>query len=89
MEPKIKINQFLDNSGKIKQLPQKAKVRYAVLEYLVGKFEADFVYTERQVNEICNQWHTFGDYYLLRRELIDHDLLCRERDGSKYWRVSK
>lgn len=62
MEHEIKIRQFLDSEGKIKQLPQKQKVRFAVLEYLAGKFDPDCVYSEPQVNAICDQWHTFGDF---------------------------
>lgn len=83
----IKIKQFLDSSGKITQLPQKQKAKRALLEYLVEKFEPGRTYSEREVNGICSQWHIFGDYFLLRRELVDHGLLCRERDGSLYWRA--
>lgn len=86
MKQIIKIKQFLDGSGKITQLPQKQKARLALLEYLTEKFDPGRTYSEREVNAICSQWHTFGDYFLLRRELVDHDLLCRERDGSRYWR---
>jgi len=89
MKPKIRIDQFLDDCGRIMQMPQKQAARIGVLEYLAEKFEPDAVYSEREVNEICNRWHTFGDYFLLRRELVDHGLLDRERDGSKYWRVTK
>ncbi len=87
METEIKIKQFLDTSGKITQLPQKQKVRHALLKYMAEKFEPDSVYSEQQVNEICNHWHTFGDYFLIRRELVDNGFLCRERDGSRYWRA--
>jgi chloramphenicol O-acetyltransferase len=86
MEQKRNVKGFLDNSGKIVQLPQKQKTRYSVLEYLAEKFEYDCNYTEQEVNDICNKWHTFGDYFVLRRELIDNSLLCRARDGSKYWK---
>lgn len=87
MEQEIKIVQFLDSSGRIKQLPQKQKARCALLEYLAEKFEPNHTYAEREINMICDQWHTFGDCFLLRRELVDHGLLCRERDGSRYWRA--
>ncbi|AFM41508.1 hypothetical protein Desaci_2570 [Desulfosporosinus acidiphilus SJ4] len=87
MEQKLNIKRFLDDSGRITQLPQKQKVRYALLEYLAEKFEIDCSYTERDVNDICNKWHTFEDYFLLRRELVDNGLLCRERDDSIYWKV--
>ena len=87
MEHEIDIKRFLDDSGKIVQLPQKKTVRLAVLEYLADKFEANRDYTEKEVNAVCDEWHTFGDYFLLRRELVESGLLARERDGSRYWRV--
>ena len=86
MEEQPKISQFLDEEGKITQLPRKQKVRFAVLAYLAGKFERGASYTEREVNALCGQWHTFCDPILLRRELVDSHLLQRERDGSRYWR---
>ncbi len=89
MKPQVRINQFLDGEGKISQLPQKQKARIAVLEYISEKFQPNCDYSEKQVNAICEQWHTFGDYFLIRRELVDNNLLCRERDGSRYWRTSK
>lgn len=87
MEQKIKIAQFLDRSGKVMQLPKKQRTRRALLEYLAEKFEPNRRYTEREVNAVCNEWHTFGDCFLLRRELVDCGLLCRKRDGSQYWKM--
>ena len=87
MMEKIIISQFLNNEGKIIQLPKKQKVKTAVLEYLSEKFQPDCVYTEQQVNAICAQWHTFDDYFLIRRELVDNDILGRERDGSRCWLI--
>lgn len=86
MEQKINITRFLDSYGKITQLSQKNKLRVATLRYLVEKFESNRDYTEKEVNEICSEWHTFGDYFLLRRELIDNGLLCRELNCSRYWK---
>lgn len=85
MEIKNKVRRFLDESGKITQLPQKESVRVAVLRCLSEKFIPDRYYTEREVNALCDSWHTFGDCFLLRRELVDRGLLCRKRDGSRYW----
>lgn len=84
---KLNINQFLDESGRITQLSENSQKRRALLAYLAEKFEMDCNYTEREVNEICNKWHTFGDYFLLRRELVDDGLLSREQDGSRYWKT--
>ncbi|MFW5690904.1 MAG: DUF2087 domain-containing protein [Chloroflexota bacterium] len=38
------------------------------------------------VNDLLNRWHTFEDWAVLRRELVDRRMLCRARDGSVYWR---
>ena len=80
------IDRFLDTEGKIKQLPQKVMIKKEVLAYLALKFEFDIDYTEKEVNEIIKTWHTFNDYFLLRRELIDYQLICRTIDGSRYWK---
>lgn len=86
MEERIYITRFLDERGRIVRLPQKQKVRVAILGYLAEKFEAGRDYTEKEINVICDAWHTFGDYFLLRRELVDQGLLCREANGSRYWK---
>lgn len=81
------IKNFIDNTGKIKSWPSKHDLKVQVLEYLADKFEYDRFYNEKEVNSIIDSYHTFGDYFLLRRELIDHKLLSRTRDGSRYWRT--
>ncbi|MEA4933051.1 MAG: DUF2087 domain-containing protein [Lawsonibacter sp.] len=86
LKSKVNVAKFLDGAGKITQMPQKKKNLVAILDYLAGKFEFNLEYTEKEVNTICTEWHTFGDYFLLRRELIDHGFLCRELDGSRYWK---
>jgi len=86
LEQKIDITKFLDNSGKITQLSQKKKFRVATLYYLAEKFELNRNYTEKEVNATCDEWHTFGDYFVLRRELVDNGLLCRESNCSRYWK---
>ncbi len=87
MEQNKKIARFLNTEGKITQLPQKQSVRLALLSYLAQQFEENRFYTEQEVNALCEEWHTFGDYFLLRRELIDQHFLSRKPDGSVYWKV--
>ncbi len=86
MEKTVRIGQFLDGEGRIIQLPKKHGARVAVLSYLAEKFSSNTEYNERQVNDICDSWHTFGDFCLLRRELVDNGLLGREPNGSRYCR---
>ena len=87
MEQNISLKAFLDGDGKVKLFPQRRLARLAVLGYLAERFVPNRFYTEKEVNAILNAAHTFGDYFLLRRELVDHGLLCRTRDGSQYWKA--
>ncbi len=86
MKSMFDIKNFLDDEGKITQLSRKSNIRIAILSYLAEKFETDRDYTEKEVNAICKEWHTFDDFFLLRREMIDHGLLRRESNGSRYWK---
>ncbi len=55
--------------------------------WLADRFEPGVKYTEREVNALLNQWHTFGDPVTLRRELYDDRRIDRTRDGARYWLV--
>jgi hypothetical protein len=79
------IAQFLDEQGRLRQLPAKNRKKILALDYLAGKFEQGRVYSEPEINEQLTQWHTFGDFHLLRRLLVDYGLLNRVPDGSRYW----
>ena len=79
------IKGFLDEDGRLKQLPRKQTKFIFCLEYLATKFDPEKQYTEPEVNQILTNWHTFGDYFILRRSLIDEGYLLRKTDGSCYW----
>lgn len=85
----VNMSAFLDKDGKIKQWPASNRAKTAVFTYLAGKFEKDRIYNEKEVNEIINAWHTFGDYFILRRSLIDYKFLQRTPNGAEYWVTSK
>lgn len=83
------ISQFLDDEQRIKSWPAKKDRKIAVLYYLSEKFEEEVKYTEKEVNEIIKRWHTFEDFFLLRRGLVDMKFLLRARDGSVYWKATE
>lgn len=85
MDYELLIKNFLDSEKKLKVFPAKRKMKGYALGYLAGKFESDVQYAEKEVNEILNRWHTFGDAATLRRELYDARFLNREANGSVYW----
>jgi len=50
----------------------------------LSKLEPGRTYSEAEINALLNEWHTFGDPALLRREMFDHGLMTRSKDGSRY-----
>ena len=78
------LKKYLDNNNKIKVWPKRKEDKKIVVEYLASKFEADKVYSEKEVNEIILFWHTFNDHTLLRRELVEQKLLTRTPDCKQY-----
>ena len=79
------IRSFLNKDGKLHTYPARFKKQLFVLCYLASKFKQNAQYTEKEVNEILNEWHTFNDWASLRRDLCDRHFLGREPDGSRYW----
>ena len=78
------LDNFLDEEGRLKRFPAKQAMQREALAYLAGKFRRGAAYTEREVNELLNQWHTFRDPATLRRELYDHHFLDRDPYGTAY-----
>ena len=79
------LKNFLNGEGQLKAFPAKRKMKVEALFYLAEKFEEGKEYTEKEVNTLLNQWHTFGDPATLRRELYDYRFLDRSPNGSRYW----
>lgn len=84
-EYRDEIKNFLDGQGRLTGYPSKYKRQIFALFYLASKFERGKRYTEKEVNQLLKDWHTFEDWAMLRRDLCDHGFLRRERDGSMYW----
>jgi hypothetical protein len=61
--------------GKLTALPRKHTQMLVVLEELVGKFEPDREYPEREVNEILKDVNE--DFATLRRLLVDYGYMSR------------
>lgn len=83
------IKNFLDEEGRVKCWPSKKQKKIAVIEYMATKFEVGREYNEKEVNEIINNWHTFGDYFILRRSMVEYQLMSRTPNGAKYWKNNK
>lgn len=75
---------FVDDAGRLTQWPSRQKVQRMAAALLAAHFEAGREYTEPEVNFLLMNWHTFGDWALLRRVLFDWKHLDRESDGTRY-----
>lgn len=75
---------YLNPDGSLKQIPLQGAKLGLLLNYLVGAFTVGVNYSEKEVNLILARFHP--DTSALRRGLVDRGMLCRERDGSRYWR---
>ena len=51
---------------------------------LATRFEPGREYSEQETNALLMDGHTFADWALLRRSLVDWDYMSREPDGSRY-----
>ena len=78
------LRNFLDATGKLTAFPAKRKMKLYALLYLAQKIPADTDFTEREINDILLDWHTFADPATLRRELYDYRFLDRSQDGKVY-----
>ena len=78
------LRNFLDATGKLTAFPAKRKMKLYALLYMAQKIPADTDFTEREINDILLDWHTFADPATLRRELYDYRFLDRSRDGKVY-----
>lgn len=81
------LKNFIDEDGRITQWPSKNNLKIEVVKYIASMFEVDRTYTEKEVNEIIMKWHTYNDYFMIRRGMIEYRLLERTRNGSEYWKI--
>lgn len=82
---------YLDDDGKFDHFPGKKqkKKQATMLQFLAQKFEMGKKYSEKEVNEILNQYHSFNDPATLRRLMFGSKLLNRTLDGRNYWLTQK
>ena len=78
------LRNFLNADGKLISFPAKRKMKLYALLYLSQKIPADTDFTEREINDILLDWHSFADPATLRREMYDYGFLDRSRDGKVY-----
>lgn len=75
--------------GRLSLWPSKYSHQVPCLWVLWSRVPPRTDFTEREVNAILTAQHDFGDFALLRRELVNHKLLERTPDCRVYRRVER
>lgn len=75
---------FVADDGRLTQWPSRQKVQRLAAVLLARRFAPGRTYTEREVNFVLMDGHTFADWALLRRTLVDWRFLARDSNGHAY-----
>jgi len=75
---------FVADDGRLTQWPSRQRVQRMAAVLLARRFEPGRTYTEREVNFVLMDGHTFADWALLRRNLVDWRFLDRDSNGHAY-----
>ena len=78
---------FFDQEKRLVRWPKKFSERLVCLWVMWSRLPARTTLTEREISERLESWHLFGDYALLRRELVDRGMVERTPDGRQYKRL--
>jgi hypothetical protein len=79
---------LFDAQQRMLRWPSRRAEQVLALWALWLAFDGKRRYSEREVNEILNAHHAFGDHCLLRRELVEAGLLARTPGGAEYRKVA-
>ncbi|MCY4179719.1 MAG: DUF2087 domain-containing protein [Litoreibacter sp.] len=78
-----------DITGVMTRWPLKTSVQGLCLAAFWTALPARRDLTEKEVNAALKSGESFGDHVLIRRSLIEHNMVTREIDGSRYRRVER
>ena len=80
------VKNYLDKQGRLTTFPAKKKNQKIALFYLASKINTHQTYTEKEVNSLLDEWHTYNDTCTLRRELYNNRFIGRTKDGTSYYK---
>jgi hypothetical protein len=79
-----RVLRLFDAESRLARWPARRAEQVLALWCLWMAFDGKRRYSEREVNEVINRHHAFGDHCLLRRELVEAGLLARTPGGERY-----
>lgn len=78
-----RVARCFDAKGRLQRWPSKRSDQLLVL-WVVWWQLPDQQMTEMELSQLLRSWHDVEDYALIRRELIDLELMRRTPDGGIY-----
>jgi hypothetical protein len=84
-----KVARHFDAEGNMVRWPGRTKQQELCLWLLWSRIPAETSFTEREISDLLNDWHHFGDAALLRRSLFEYKLAQRTIDGRDYRRIEQ
>lgn len=85
----LRVSRYFTPAGQLIRWPGKYSHREPCLWVLWSRLPARQDMAEKQVNELLQAGHLFGDHALLRREMFDRGMLARTPDGRVYRRIER
>ena len=84
-----KVLRHFNDAGTMIRWPSKTNHQTLCLWVIWSRIPADQRFSEREINQLIIEGHSFGDHALLRRSMIDAPMLTRTPDGRLYRRIEK
>lgn len=84
-----RLAKLFDAEGRLTRWPKKFNQQQTCLWALWARIPARRSFSEREVNLLLLDHHAFGDYALIRREMIDSGMMTRTPDGRVYRRIEQ
>jgi hypothetical protein len=84
-----KAARYFDSRGRLTQWPSKESQAKLCLWVIWSQVPRGQRFTEREISDLLKDLNTFNDHALLRRALVDYELVVRTPTGSAYRRIEQ
>ena len=84
-----RLARVFDQEGRLVRWPKKFTQRMICLWVMWSRVPARTPLNEKEISDLLNREHLFGDHALLRRELVDRGMVDRTPDGRRYTRIEQ
>jgi len=84
-----KVLRHFNDAGVMIRWPSRTNHQTLCLWVIWSRIPAEQHFSESEINRFITDGHSFGDYAILRRSLVNAKMLARTADGRLYRRIEK